>query len=141
MTTTLALWQIVVLTLLILSLGVILRRLVILIALVVSHHWSELNHSPIAVDDKNRHQTGLNVSHSGTMSDGPLVRPYVPEGYGDVGVTFAPEEEFAEYTGTGITPGGVSFVPAVPERRSVAKLLVPGRRKDRRPRRQKSRGQ
>ena len=114
MTTTLGPWQIVVLTLLILSLAVILKRTVTLIALVRTRNWYAQN--PVQTE----------------ASESSLPRSDSDENR-STGIQFAPQEEWFDdsYGGTGYTPNGVSFVPAVPAKHSVAKRLVPGRRKRR----------
>lgn len=95
-------WQTVVLTLLILSLAVILKRSAILIALVVDRSWSKHQRSQTFPNESSQSSDDSNESHSlATLFGHDDI--WVQEGHLMDGLV--------DSGSTGYTPSGVGYVP------------------------------
>lgn len=147
MITTLGLWQIVGLTLLILSLAVILRRLAILIAMVATGNWSSRPRSATSLSVVNHRRIVSNESGSlaleyndkeGTVRGGhtEFVQGAFPvsedtESHSLAAMFDAEVDE--SFTGsTGYSPAGVSYIQAEAVVRSRVPSVLKGRKGKRR---------
>lgn len=119
MITTQGLWLIVVLTPLILILGVILKRLAILIVMVRHPNLFKPHPNQTSTDATSHRWQGYTVEGSRSWEDENITAD----------VTHLTVNEAYVSNNTGFSPSGVSYLPAEREKRSLAPRLKPRKRR------------